>query len=1059
MPQIPYRLGIDLGSNSIGWAVLRLDGEGRPDYLVRLGVRIFSSGRHPKTGASLAVDRRLARQQRRRRDRMLRRKRRLLIALRDCRLFPVSDTEGEALKDLNPYELRHKGLSERLEPFQIGRAIIHLNQRRGFRSSRRTDRGEEASKEKGKIATAVAQLRQKLEEAGNESLGSLLYSRLQAGQGTRARRFGEGVKAFYEFYPDRRMLESEFDLLWERQTAHHPSLLTAAAKERIRGILLFQRPLRPVRPGRCSLDPTVDRAPLALPSVQRFRIWQEINNLRWRRSGEVIDKALTDEQRRAVFVLLESATKRTFAAIRRAAKLPADAEFNLRGPKRDSLLGNVVAVALASEECFGESWQSISPEEQDALVSQLVDDSLPDEALLQRLQADYSLSAEQAERVLGIKTPDGYGRLGLPTIQKLLPHLETGLTFDKAVVAAGFEGTNTQGDGSLPDLPYYGKVLERHVAFGNGEGNDEERYGRIANPSVHIALNQLRHLVNALIGRYGKPQEVVLELTRDIKLGWNKAKEIESEQAKRQQENERLRDELTGLGHAVTGENMLRLRLHKELCGADGLLAFCVYTGEQISISKLFSQEVEVDHILPFSRTLDDSIANKALCVARANRLKGDSSPWEAFGHSPAGYSWEQIIDRASRLRRNRYRRFSEDAMQKYVENDGFLARQLTDTAYMSRLAREYVSFICPPTKVWTTTGQLTGMLRAKWGLNKLLSHDDLKNRRDHRHHAIDATVIATIDRALVKQVADASARASAAHSGRLLDNLDHPWSTFLPGLKNALARVVVSYRPDHSVAGPLHNDTAYGPVEDRGPDTPGVAVKAAVRHFVPLANLVNRKAADVRGSVGGTWLAQNLSGLIETHQSDKKALRAALDEFGQRYGIRRVRWAESQTVIPLANRKTGRVYKYVVGDGNHCYEIHMGRSGRWAGHIISRFVANGIAYRKFVDSEDFRHRTFEGESLMMRLMPSDCVRVVVDDRELVYRVQKISEGIITLAYHLGAGDQTRNPLLISGIKPVIYVAPSALRSLRGRRVFVDILGRVFDPGFKDVAPDTGSRG
>lgn len=1059
MPQIPYRLGIDLGSNSLGWAVLRLDEESRPDYLVRLGIRVFSSGRHPKTGASLAVDRRLARQQRRRRDRMLRRKRRLLTALCELGLFPASTSEGTALKDLNPYELRHKGLSERLEPVQLGRAIIHLNQRRGFRSSRRTDRGEEASKEKGKIAVAVAQLREKLAEAGVESLGSLLYARLLAGKGTRARRFGEGAKAFYEFYPDRRMLESEFDLLWDRQSAHHPGLLTADAKARIKGILLFQRPLRPVRPGRCSLDPATDRAPLSLPSVQRFRIWQEINNLRWRRPGEVVDKTLTDEQRRAVFASLESAGRRTFSAIRRAAGLPRDAEFNLQGPKRDFLLGNVVAVALGSEDCFGGRWHSMSPEEQDAVVSHLVDDALSDETLLGRLRLDYDLSAEQAEKVLSVKTPDGYGRLGLSTIQRLLPHLEAGLTFDKAVVAAGFEGTSTQGDGSLAELPYYGKALERHVAFGKGEGSDEERYGRIANPSVHIALNQLRHLVNALIRRYGRPQEMVLELTRDIKLGWNKAREVEAEQSRRQQENETLRSELESLGHAPTGENILRLRLHKELCGVDGLSASCVYTGEQISISKLFSPDVEVDHVLPYRRTLDDSIANKVLCAARANRLKGDSSPWEAFGHSPSGYSWEEILDRASRLKRNRYRRFSEDAMQRFDANDGFLARQLSDTAYMSRLAREYVSFVCPPNRVWVTTGQLTGMLRAKWGLNKLLSHDDLKNRRDHRHHAIDATVIATIDRALVKRVSDASARASAAHTGRLLDSLEHPWPTFLHGLENALSRVVVSYRPDHNVAGPLHNDTAYGSVEDRKSDVPGVAVKTAVHHFVPLANLVSRKAEDVRDSVGGSWLANALADLVEAHQDDRKALRAALDDFGQRHGIRRVRWTESQTVIPLADRQSRRVYKYVVGDGNHCYEIFWGKNGRWAGRIISRFVANGAAYRSFIESENSRHETFDGDSLVMRLMPGDSVRVDIDGSEQIYRVQKISGGQITLAYHLGAGDQTRNPLLISGIKPVIYVAPSALRSLRGRRVFVDILGRVFDPGFKDAAPDTGSRG
>jgi CRISPR-associated endonuclease Csn1 len=395
--------------------------------------------------------------------------------------------------------------------------------------------------------------------------------------------------------------------------------------------------------------------------------------------------------------------------------------------------------------------------------------------------------------------------------------------------------------------------------------------------------------------------------------------------------------------------------------------------------------------------------------------------------------------------------------MQKYADEGGFLARQLADTAYMSRLAREYVSFVCPPENVWTTTGQLTGMLRGKWGLNRLLAHDDLKNRRDHRHHAIDAVVIATIDRPLIKRVADASSRASAAHTGRLLEGLGYPWPSFLPGLENALSRVVVSYRPDHNAVGPLHNATAYGAAERRQSDEPGVATKALVHHYIPLASIATRKAEDVRKAVIGSWLSESIARLLETHHSEKRALAGALEEFGKRYGIRRIRWRESQTVIPIASRNSSGIYKFVVGDGNYCYEIYAGKNGKWASDgIVSMFMANGAAYRSFQSSVEYRSRTFSGSPLIMRLIPGDYVRVRVGDTDLVYRVQQITKGKIILAYHLGAGDQTRDPLHVPGIQPVMTVAPSSLQSLHGRRVFVDILGRVFDPGFKDAAPDTG---
>jgi CRISPR-associated endonuclease Csn1 len=1056
--KIPYRLGIDLGSNSMGWAVLRLDANGQPDYLVRLGVRIFSNGRRPKDGASLAVDRRLARQQRRRRDRMLRRKRRLIQALRDGGLFPASQSESEKLKSLNPYELRYKGLSDPLRPYEFGRVILHLNQRRGFRSSRRTDRSADAEKEKGKIASAVSVLNSTLADSGLESLGSHLYSRLQAGAGTRARRTGDGANAKYEFYPDRKMLESEFDLLWQRQAAYAPRLLNDELRELVRSILLFQRPLRVVRPGRCSLNPAEDRAPLALPSVERFRIWQEINNIRWHRAGNPDEYPLTDDQRNSLFRALESSATKTFGSLKRLAGLPSDAKINLEGAKREKLVGNRPAHALSKDDHFGRAWNSFSAEEQDAIVAKLVDDTLHDHVLEEQLKSQYGLAPEAASHVLQASTVDGYSRLSLGTIQNLLPHLERGLTYDKAVVAAGYTTTNTDGDGSLVDLPYYGAVLQRHVAFGSGrnEDSDELRYGRIANPSVHIALNQLRQLVNALIARYGKPQEVVLELTRDIKLGWNKAREIEAEQKKRQDDNERLRAALGEQGVLVTAESMLRLRLYEEMLGADGLAAQCVYSGEQISRARLFGGDIEIDHILPYSRTLDDSIANKVLCVARANRLKGGQTPAEVFQTSPAGYSWDAILDRASRLRRNRLRRFSPDAMTRFDEGGGFLARQLNDTAYMSRVAREYVSHVCLPNRVWTTTGQLTGMLRAKWGLNKLLSHDfDSKNRRDHRHHAVDAVVIASIDRRLVSSVAASSAR--GRDTGRLLSELDYPWASFLPGLDNALKRVVISYRPDHGHAGALHNDTAYGLdcSDDAGEVTAGIAATRMVRRYVPLVSLIDKKPGEVRESICDSHLAENVATALELHKDDKALRRGAVEDIGKAMNCRKVRWRQRETVIPIAGRQSNEPYKFVKGDGNYCYEIWADASGKWTGEVLSMFVANGPEFRAFASSPTYRSRAFSGHQLQMRLVVGDTVRMALDGIEPIWRVQQITKGTITLSHHLASGDATRKPLHIPGLDVVKRVSPSTLRTLQGRRVFVDILGRVKDPGFKDVAPDS----
>ena len=133
------RIGLDIGTTSIGWWLYETDGKGKSARITGVidgGVRIFSDGRDPKSKASLAVDRRLARAMRRRRDRYLRRRVTLMKLLAKSGLMPSDPTEAKALELLDPYELRFKGLDVALSLTHFGRALFHLNQRRGFKSNR-----------------------------------------------------------------------------------------------------------------------------------------------------------------------------------------------------------------------------------------------------------------------------------------------------------------------------------------------------------------------------------------------------------------------------------------------------------------------------------------------------------------------------------------------------------------------------------------------------------------------------------------------------------------------------------------------------------------------------------------------------------------------------------------------------------------------------------------------------------------------------------------------------------------------------------------------------------
>ena len=280
------RFAFDLGTNSLGFAVWRTgpapDGTFGADAPLELrwsGVRLFKDGRNrnPKDQQSLATMRRIPKQARKRRDRFVLRRADLVAALVAAGLMPSDASERKALEALDPYALRAAALDRALTPHEIGRAIFHLNQRRGFKSNRKTDK---ADKDKGKIAVASAKLRDALREHNCRTFGEFLWMRHRGGghdprrvrdpgrQPTRIRLEGAGAKALYEFYPTRDMIRDEFDAIWRAQSAHDPALLTPESHGAIAKVLFRQRDLKPPKIGKCTFVPGEERLPKALPSVE-----------------------------------------------------------------------------------------------------------------------------------------------------------------------------------------------------------------------------------------------------------------------------------------------------------------------------------------------------------------------------------------------------------------------------------------------------------------------------------------------------------------------------------------------------------------------------------------------------------------------------------------------------------------------------------------------------------------------------------------------------------------------------------------------------------------------
>ena len=1070
-----YRLGLDLGTNSIGWAAVSLDETGEPRGLLDVGVRIFPDGRNPTDKTSNAVERRLARGARRRRDRYLERRAGLMDALVELGLMPADESERKALEGCDPYEIRARALDHALEPHELGRALFHLNQRRGFKSNRKAG-GDEDESEAKKTRAEISALRDAIEQSGARTLGEFLAWRHEKGDPVRAR---PGL----DLYPDRAMYEAEFDAIRAAQQPHHGLSPQQWAKLRDE-IIFFQRPLKPVDPGWCQLEPGEQRAAKALPIAQEFRMLQEVNNLRLR-VGIDPEMPLDDGERQRAMARLRSGRDIDLKKPQRDLRLRSGAVFNLARGGRNKIKGDETAVRLMKEkgrsgrELFGSRWLSLPIDERNDIVRFMLETEDP-EAVRRKAVEEWGLDGAAAQAVADMSLPDGYSNLSEKAIRKLLPHLEAGRVYSDAVVAARYphhsDFRNAEAHGRLP---YYGEVLERDVVGGDREKDPEKDgepayYGRIGNPTVHIGLGQLRRVVNGLIEAHGKPEEMVVEIGRDLKMNREQKREYERRQREGGERNDRLREDLESAEQEVTSDALRKLRLWEEQGPLQARI--CPYTGQTLSFEMVVSAATEVDHILPFSKTLDDSIANKVLCVAAANRDKGDRAPFEAFGHSPAGYDYEAILERAAKLPDNKRWRFDKDAMSKFEDEADFLDRQLNETRYLSRTARSYLAHLYDEKtegrrRVRVVPGRMTALLRRGWGLEGMLraNQDGVvvrKQRNDHRHHAIDAFVVANTTQGLLQRFARAAGSSHDAEeklakvAGGVL-----PWEGFdREDVRPFLDDMVVSYKPDHGTpgkrggtSGQLHNATAYGLIEHLGDDTYRVVIRKDLdklkrTDLEPVRDSEPRKGVrdlPLRAALLKLW--DSVGG--KAADFAEKAATEGVLLHGRRQTVRRVRVMEEQRVIRIEHGPGKHHSKGYLSGGNKFADVWRMPGGSWRMVVVPTFEAN---------QHDFNLNEFRPHPDAKRIMTfhiDDMGALGEGPKRRIVRVRKMwtekSGVFVALDGHNEANVDARirearkrraEGLDHEDVKENKYSARQ-LQELGFRKIGVDEIGRVRDPG------------
>lgn len=1007
-------LGLDLGPNSIGWALLDQEDE----TIIGTGVRIFQEGLNRPGGKeeSKNATRRGARQARRMTARRNARRNKLIYVLTELGLLPEDDIERQSLFCEDPYLLRAKGLDRKLTLHELGRALYHINLRRGFKSNRKKDQPSEtgALYEGSETKTGIDSTREEMKSGGFRTLGEYLNS-LDSSHKRRRNR-----------YTLRRWYIDEFNKLWDKQRRYYPEVLTEDAKQEVYDTIFHQRPLKSQKKNvrSCTFEGNKRAAAKSSPIYQSFRIHEQCSRLRIT-DGERHNCPLTQEEHDTLADALNRKEKLTLKQVAKLLKLSPEAHLNLAD--LPNIKGHSTNAKLA--KVFGEErWYGMSEEERHEVWHTLhfYNDPPGNPNWLQdHAREKWGLDDDAVEKLMKTHLEGKYGQLSTKAMKNIVPYLcqattedEEPMTYDKACSAVGYTHTGIRTGMTRKRLPV----------------PDDLR-----NPIVQQALYELRKVVNAIIDEYGKPDAIRVEVARDTKLPKWKRKGILALNRRREKERDELRQRLIseGLVADPKRDDFIKYELWEE-CNQT-----CPYTGRRIPVSQLFSNRWQIEHIIPYSRSLDDSQANKTLCERGENLNKRNKTPFEAYGGSE---QYTQILDRVSKFRpMERTVRLNQERFQiKPVRNtkinkfkaedvdkelsDEFIARQLVDTAYISRAVKDYLGCICE--KVEPSPGRVTARLRYLWGLNSILSgHPELKQREDHRHHAVDALAVACTTPGYVHTMS----RYHQYDREPGEEKFPLPWNRFWKDADASIKNILVSHKVNVRPRGPLHEETNYG----------RITLPDGTESFVRRKELVNFTEPEVARIVDPAIKALALERLDVTGKPPGEAFQTPLTFPTSDIPITKARYAVKTKEMLLLRPEQNLYVKY---GKRHHVEIFENEGGRRTGRFVPLFDA-AQRHRKGEPVID-KTPPEEGWRFVMSLCINELFLLDVEpdmidwDNPLspaalgtqLFRVQKMSViNLIELRHHTVSLSGQSDP----------GVERKTCNSLRGIKVSTDSLGRL----------------
>lgn len=712
----------------------------------------------------------------------------------------------------NPYKLKVKALDEKLKEEELCIILVHYAKKRGYKSNRESS----SENDNGKVLNAIKENKELMSNKKYRTISEMYIKdekfktkiknsagdyKISVENSMYLEEINKVLDAQIKFKSIKKEFKEEYLEIYNsrRHYSDGPGyyIETLSNGKKIKKRSPYGGNLIERMTGKCVFDKK-PRAPKKAPSSELFVAISKLVNLRYKTSDDNSYISLTKEEIEEIIKIAKEKQNVTYQDIAKIINKENIIFQNLNLSKKDYIsvitetkeklkidnkekliinklsledikiynkiyykkLYNSILIKLEGYhklktiivKCFGkEEWekQKDNINMLDELALYCTNYKLNEEIEKHIKESDlFDKKYQDKEFIKALPNLKDHVNLSTDIIRKLIPVMIKGNTYDKAMSEIGI---------SHSDLT---KNIEKVDLLVPILTNSD-----IRNQRVIRSLTQTRKVVNAIIKKYGLPKEINVETARELAKSRKERNEIEKSQAENKDKNDRIKKHLLELEifkdeSKISGLDILKYKLWQEQEECSG------YSKKKITLEELYGNNiVQIDHILPYSRTYNDNYLNKTLVFSKENQEKGDRTPYEWMGHTKEWENYETFIDNLniSQKKKDNYLLKNLDfEMQREMQN-----QNLNDTKYISKELASILKTYLNIEKVNVYQGSVTAKLRARWGLNRLthsyisktcIMPDDMKidikkDRDNHLHHAMDALVIASITPSLQQKI------------------------------------------------------------------------------------------------------------------------------------------------------------------------------------------------------------------------------------------------------------------------------------------------------------------